>query len=119
MKYPEIPNTMYNIIGRFRARGWYITYNELVTGPHYAGVWCPKRFLPDGINDILIRVPVEKGTWTFDPSLPIYALAFSEVNGKNEVVFEAKGDASQATFNQFLAWVYDIMDLSAFETIGS
>jgi hypothetical protein len=116
MKNPEIPNTMYNIIGRFRKRGWIITYNEMVTGPQYAGVWCPQRFIPEGTTDILVRVPVQKGTWTFDPALPVYAYVFNKVEGRKQIIFEAKGEAGQETFDAFLDWLYDLLDLSAVET---
>jgi hypothetical protein len=100
---------MHNVIGKFRKRGWYLVYNK----PDYVwvGCWCPKDYLPEGVLNIMIDVPVELGTWVLDPDRPIYGYVYSESQGRQMVMFECKGQVGKSTFDHFTDWVYDLLSL--------
>ena len=99
---------MHNILGRFRARGWYLVYNK--PDHVWVGAWCPKEYLPEGVSNIMVDVPVERGTWTLDPDRPIYGYVYSESQGREMAIFECKGKIGQVTFDHFTDWVFDLLN---------
>jgi len=107
---------MHNILGRFRARGWYLVYNK--PDHVWVGAWCPKEYLPEGVSNIMVDVPVESGTWTLDPDRPIYGYIYSESFGRQMAMFECKGQVGEVTFDHFTDWVFDLLNLGIHDPQG-